>query len=280
MPSKDLKDNVLVQEFYPNIEKENITKNHLLRRKRNLKQQEERKENLVCLLPPVLQVVFCFNYKKIIKIIFYRINEGIILLERVVNMKRCSKFILILILILSVLNLKITNSVKADSYNSESIFPVSINMESLSINDTNEGKTLNSDNAFLSFISSPLVNTILLILAFTSLVVELFVPGFGVFGFLSLFSFILFFIGGINTGSVDIISMSMFALGLVLLFIELLIPGFGVAGVTGIFSLIAGLILSSQNISHGIVSVSIAIFISIIVSYILIKGMKSKLLAR
>ena len=128
------------------------------------------------------------------------------------------------------------------------------------------------------YISSPYISTLLLIMGFIGLVIEIMTPGFGIGGTISLLGFGLYFAGNILAGNSNWMSLLLFVLGLVLLIIEVFVPGFGLPGVSGIPLVLVGTVLAMDNIRTGIMSLSIAIIISTIASFYLVKmGFKSKL---
>lgn len=131
------------------------------------------------------------------------------------------------------------------------------------------------------YISSPVVSSLLLTIAFVGLVVEIFTPGFGIGGTISLIGFGLYFGGNILAGNSNWTSLVMFVIGLILLIIEGIVPGFGLPGISGIILIIVGTVLAMGNVSIALLSLSIAIIITTIVTIILVKmGYKSKILNR
>lgn len=131
---------------------------------------------------------------------------------------------------------------------------------------------------FAKYISNPYISTLLLVLGFVGLVVEIMTPGFGIGGTISLLGFGLYFGGNILAGNSNWMSLLLFVLGLVLLIIEAMVPGFGLPGISGLVLVVVGTVLAMENIKTAIISLSIAIIISAILSFYLVKmGYKSKL---
>lgn len=131
------------------------------------------------------------------------------------------------------------------------------------------------------YISSPYVSSLLLTIAFIGLVIEIFTPGFGVGGTISIIGFGLYFGGNILAGNSNWTSLVMFVIGLILLIIEGIVPGFGLPGISGIILILVGTVLAMDSVSVAILSLSIAIIITTIVAIILVKkGYKSKILSR
>lgn len=132
---------------------------------------------------------------------------------------------------------------------------------------------------FAKMLASPQMNTILLTIAFVGLVIEIFTPGFGIGGAISIISFGLFFAGNIMVGNSQWTSLIIFIVGLILLIIEAIAPGFGLPGISGIILIIVGTILAMGSLQSALMSLSISIIITAIITIILIKqGHRSKIL--
>lgn len=127
---------------------------------------------------------------------------------------------------------------------------------------------------FISFISNPYVNSLLLTIAMVGFVIEIFTPGFGVGGAISIMAFVLFFMGNMVVGNSNWYAVIIFILGIVLLGIEITIPGFGLTGISGIILVILGIIFSIGNLETALVTVAVAGVTCIILVMILIKAGK------
>ncbi len=126
------------------------------------------------------------------------------------------------------------------------------------------------------FVSNPHISTLLLTAGFIGLLIEIFTPGFGIGGTLSIIAFGMFFGGNILAGHSQWISLILFITGLILLIIEGMIPGFGLPGISGIVLLIVGIVLAMNSVTNALMSLSIAIIVTTIIAIILIKlGKKS-----
>ncbi len=108
----------------------------------------------------------------------------------------------------------------------------------------------------------PVVAVLLLIAGITCLVVELFTPGFGLFGLISILAFTFYFGGHYAAGLAEYWVLLLFGLGVVLLLIEVVIPGFGIIGITGILSIVASIILSAKTIETGLLMFAAALLLS------------------
>lgn len=133
----------------------------------------------------------------------------------------------------------------------------------------------------LSFLSNKYVSTILLVLGLIFIVIEVFLPSFGIFGVLGIISLILFFVANINAGYADVGTVLVFLFGAVLLIIELFVPSFGIIGISGITLTVVGIVMSSENVTIGIYSLLIAIVFAIISATIMLKlGYKNKVFSK
>ena len=129
------------------------------------------------------------------------------------------------------------------------------------------------------YISTPFVSSLLLTIGFIGLVIEIFTPGFGVGGTVSLIGFGLYFGGNILAGNSNLTSLVLFITGLILLVIEGIVPGFGLPGISGIILILVGTVLAMNSLGMAIMSLSIAIIITTIVSIVLFKlGFRSQIL--
>jgi len=130
------------------------------------------------------------------------------------------------------------------------------------------------------FVTSPVVMSLLLIIGLTGIVIELFLPGFGIAGTVGLSAFALFFFGHYVAGFANWIHIGLFVLGVLLLMLELFLPG-GIVGAIGFVSLVSGLVMAAYDTEQGIASLGIAVVVAVIIAYLLVKrygvsGMWSK----
>ena len=121
------------------------------------------------------------------------------------------------------------------------------------------------------FLSNSSISTLLLTIGFVGLIIEIFTPGFGIGGTISIIAFGLFFGGNIIAGNSQWTSLAIFVTGLILLVIEAIVPGFGLPGISGIILVILGTILAMGSLASALMSVSIAIIITAIITMLLIK---------
>lgn len=114
----------------------------------------------------------------------------------------------------------------------------------------------------------PVVAVLLLIAGITCLVVELFTPGFGIFGLTSILAFTLYFGGHYAAGLAEYWVLLLFGLGVVLLLIEVVIPGFGIIGITGILSIVASIILAAKTVEAGLLMFAAALVLSALLAFL------------
>jgi membrane-bound serine protease (ClpP class) len=122
------------------------------------------------------------------------------------------------------------------------------------------------------FLTDPTVSSLLLVLGFLGLLVEVTTPGWGVPGTVGIIALFLFFGGRLVIGLAGWGVVGLFILGFVLLFIEVfLIPGFGITGISGIISVFASLVLSFRNIREASFAISFAMVVSFLAVIVLAK---------
>ncbi|WP_243014934.1 NfeD family protein [Brevibacillus borstelensis] len=119
-------------------------------------------------------------------------------------------------------------------------------------------------------VTSPVVMSLLLIVGLVGIVVELFAPGFGVAGTISLCAFGLYFFGHYVAGFATWLHIALFVLGILLMIMEIFLPG-GIVGAIGFISIVTGLIMAAYDTQQGLASLGIAVLVTVIVMLILIK---------
>lgn len=127
-----------------------------------------------------------------------------------------------------------------------------------------------------TFLTNPIVTTVLLIIGIAGIAIELIVPGFGIPGIIGAISFFLYFFGAYIAGLAGIEAVVMFALGLGLLILELFIPSFGILGILGSVSLLAGVVSAAYDTSNAFVSLGIAVLVAGAVVIVVARIFKSK----
>lgn len=142
-----------------------------------------------------------------------------------------------------------------------------------------EVKTANEDWAtkIAKIISQQWVSSLLLVLGFVGLIVEFFVPGFGLPGIIGGLSFFLFFGSNILVGNASWFSIMFFILGGILIIIEVFIPGFGLPGIAGTVLCVLGLITSMQTVQQAFTAILLALLVAVITITVIFKyGLNSR----
>ncbi len=133
----------------------------------------------------------------------------------------------------------------------------------------------------VKFLHNPIVSSILMMIGFVGLFIEIKTPGWGMAGTLGILALALFFGSSYILQLASVIEIVVFIIGLILLALEVfVIPGFGAAGIIGILMIVGSLFLSliggmpffdMRSISVALIQLSSASVASIIVIVILVK---------
>ncbi|WP_411898447.1 NfeD family protein [Paenibacillus spiritus] len=121
-----------------------------------------------------------------------------------------------------------------------------------------------------TFLTNPIVMTILLFLGIAGVVIELLVPGFGVFGIVGIVAFVLYFFGNYVAGFAGAETWLLFIAGLVMLVLEVFVPSFGILGLLGSACLIAGVVRAAFSLEHALFSLGIAFGAAVVVIAIVV----------
>jgi membrane-bound serine protease (ClpP class) len=112
---------------------------------------------------------------------------------------------------------------------------------------------------FINFLIRPSIASILVLLIFGGIFLELKAPGFGLGGAIAIVAVALFFAPHYIEGLAEVWEIALFALGVILIALEIfIIPGFGVAGISGIIIAVLGIgaaLLANNGTSFEYVSV-------------------------
>ncbi|NRR01706.1 nodulation protein NfeD [Brevibacillus sp. RS1.1] len=120
------------------------------------------------------------------------------------------------------------------------------------------------------WVTSPIVMSLLLIIGLGGIVVELFAPGFGVAGTISLFAFSLYFFGHYVAGFANWLHIGLFVVGILLMLLEIFLPG-GIVGAIGFLSIVTGLVMAAYDTKQGLASLGVAALVTVIVAFMLVK---------
>lgn len=121
-------------------------------------------------------------------------------------------------------------------------------------------------------LTSPAVMTLLLIVGIAGVLIELFVPGFGVPGIVGLLSFGLYFFGQQVAGFAGRESIVLFVAGIVFIVLEMFVPSFGILGLLGGAGIVSGVVTAAYDTGNAFESLGLALLIAlvlvVIVAYI------------
>lgn len=110
-------------------------------------------------------------------------------------------------------------------------------------------------------VTSPSIAPIFLIIGFLGLGMELYMPGWGVAGFVGIASLALYFGGHMLAGLAGWEALLSFMLGVVLLFVEAFVtPGIGIAGISGMVLVFAGVYFTTGDPVQALRTIMISFF--------------------
>ena len=124
------------------------------------------------------------------------------------------------------------------------------------------------------FLTSTAVASILFLAALICMGIEIFTPGFGIFGIMAIICFGLYFGGSFLAGFAQWWSAVLFIAGLVMFIIEAAVPGFGIFGILGIVFIGAGLLFASRDLKTFLIVLCVGIVGAIIALPLLYKLFK------
>ncbi|MEH7120828.1 NfeD family protein [Neobacillus vireti] len=128
----------------------------------------------------------------------------------------------------------------------------------------------------VEILTSPIMVTVLLTIAGVGIVLELFSARFGISGLIGIIALILFFYGHFQAGLAGFGTLFLFAAGILLIFLEFFLPG-AIAGTLGVTALIVSLFLAGQDTLQIGISILIAIAVSIIIFFLMIRTFGKKI---
>jgi membrane-bound serine protease (ClpP class) len=134
-------------------------------------------------------------------------------------------------------------------------------------------------------ISNSYVSALLLLIGIAALIIEAFVPTFGIAGTVGAISIALYFLGNIFTGNTGWWALIIFIISMLFLVVEAAIPGFGISGITGLIGISAAIVISSGDLKSGLILLLAAWAVVIVTIFIMIKygmnlGFLSKIILR
>lgn len=121
-----------------------------------------------------------------------------------------------------------------------------------------------------TFLTNPVVMTVLLFLGIAGVIIELIVPGFGVPGIVGIVCFVLYFSGNYIAGFAGAETWVLFTVGLIMMILEMFIPSFGILGILGSIALVAGVVRAAYDTSDAFISLGIAFGAALVVIAIVV----------
>jgi len=130
------------------------------------------------------------------------------------------------------------------------------------------------------FLTSTTVASILFLVAIVCMGIEIFTPGFGVFGIVSIICFALYFGGSLLAGYAEWWSGALLIGGIIMIGIEIIVPGFGFFGIAGTVCLFAGLFFVSRDAKTFLTVLAVGVVGAAVVLPIVFKVLKKLGLVR
>ncbi|MGE7836938.1 NfeD family protein [Viridibacillus arvi] len=157
---------------------------------------------------------------------------------------------------------------------------VSSFQELLEKTDLDGAEIVNVNESFAEqiarFITNPIIVPILLSIASLGLVIELYSPGFGVAGTMSIIAIILFFFGHLVAGFAGYESIILVIVGIILVVAEFFLPG-GLSGIIGFGAIVLSLLLAGANVTYMAYSILTALLVAVIGMVIIMKFFGKKM---
>ncbi|MCZ8518715.1 MULTISPECIES: NfeD family protein [Paenibacillus] len=120
------------------------------------------------------------------------------------------------------------------------------------------------------FVTEPWIASLLLMVGIAGILIELFVPGFGVPGLLGLLGFGLYFFGHYIAGFAGFEEMALFAAGILLLVAEIFVSSFGILGLLGAAALVSGVVMAAYNTRQAVWNLGAASIVALVVAGVVI----------
>ncbi|OSP19711.1 NfeD family protein [Staphylococcus agnetis] len=126
------------------------------------------------------------------------------------------------------------------------------------------------------WITSPWVSLALVCILFVGFVYQLYSKSFNWAGILAILALLFIFLGYLAEGTISFITIMIFSIGVILVIIELFVVG-AVLGIIGMVLIVFSLITMGDNLPLMLLSVCVALILSIIEWVILVKFFKKKI---
>ncbi|WP_166243719.1 NfeD family protein [Paenibacillus turpanensis] len=135
------------------------------------------------------------------------------------------------------------------------------------------------------FLTNPATMAILFIIGIAGILIELFVPGFGIPGLAGMGAFALYFFGQYIAGFAGVEDVILFIAGIILLLLELFVPSFGILGILGFAGIIGGVVLAAYDSQNALATLGYASLAALVIAGVFIwyfrhKGIWNKFILR
>ena len=130
---------------------------------------------------------------------------------------------------------------------------------------------------FSEIVRIPVVSGLLVAVGLSFVLIEIMVPGFGIFGITGLIAFFLYFAGHLLANHAGWIALVVFGVGMLLIMIEAFVAtGFAVSGIFGILAVLGSVMMLAPTWSEGVLTVSLAVILTILIMVVSIHFMKKR----
>ncbi len=124
---------------------------------------------------------------------------------------------------------------------------------------------------FAGLATDPLWAGLLLFVGFMGIMIELFMPGFGVAGLLGILGFAGYFLAHVAVGHAGLAIVALFVMGVLLMAVEIFIPGFGVVGAGGLVAIFSSIYLAAPGPEAAVRSILMAFGALVVGVFVLIR---------
>lgn len=129
--------------------------------------------------------------------------------------------------------------------------------------------------SFAEIVRTPVISGLLFAIGLSFVLIEIIVPGFGIFGIIGLSAFFLYFASHITVDSHGWIALIVFGIGMLLIMFEaFVVTGFAFSGIFGILAVMASVMILAPTLAEGALTVSIAVLFTILIMVVSIYFMK------
>lgn len=130
---------------------------------------------------------------------------------------------------------------------------------------------------FSEIVRLPLVSGFLVAVGLSFVLIEIMVPGFGIFGITGLIAFFLYFSGHLMANHAGWIALVVFGVGMLLIMFEaFVVTGFAVSGIFGMLAVLGSVMMLAPTLAEGALTVSVAVICTILIMVVSIRFMKKR----